>query len=116
MPGAKLRPFGKRFLHSAFAEAALAGRDQRFDRLGGPGLANGDELDLGRIAGATHAALAIGSRICRRRSSRAGHRGSELEGSADVDGLAVAPLILQRRHLVALDLVADAAGQSEALR
>ena len=40
----------------------------------------------------------------------------ELEGRADVDGLAVAAGVLKRRHAVALDIVANAAGKSDAFR
>src|SRR5436190_7358977 len=39
--------------------------------------------------------------------------GLELEGSADVDRLAVAVRVGQRRDLVALDLIADAAAQGD---
>src|SRR5689334_5992272 len=40
--------------------------------------------------------------------------GLELERGADVDGLAVAPDVLERRHAVALDIVPDATGHREA--
>src|SRR5262245_14515715 len=39
--------------------------------------------------------------------------GSEFEGGADVDRLAVAAIVGQRRNFVPLDLVADAAGQRD---
>ena len=37
----------------------------------------------------------------------------ELEGGADVYGLAVAAVVLERRKSVTLDVVADAAGQGD---
>ena len=40
----------------------------------------------------------------------------ELEGSADVDGLAVTPVILERRVAIVLDIVPHAAGQRDAPR
>src|SRR5438552_7142489 len=40
----------------------------------------------------------------------------ELERGADVYRLAVAAVVLQRRKSVALDIVADAAGQRDAVR
>src|SRR5690242_5784881 len=40
----------------------------------------------------------------------------ELESGADVDCLAVAPVVLQRRHAIALDIVANATRQSDTLR
>lgn len=44
------RPFRKRLLDAAFAEVALPGRDQFLDLLGCAALADGDQLDLRRIA------------------------------------------------------------------
>src|SRR4029079_11299088 len=63
---------------------------------------------------ARRAALAMLSRMCRRRSAAPVIDGSEPERGADIDGLAVAPLVLERGHLVPLDLVADAARQGDA--
>src|SRR4029079_13961935 len=42
--------------------------------------------------------------------------GLELEGRTHVDGLAVAPDVLEGRHAVALDIVSDAAGHRDASR
>ncbi len=47
------RPFRRRLLHPVLAEAALPGREQRFDRLGGVGFGNRDQLD--RVAAAPRA-------------------------------------------------------------
>ena len=44
------RPFRLRLLHAVLAEVALAGGDQRLDRLGRVGLADGDQPDVGGIA------------------------------------------------------------------
>src|SRR5947208_2800736 len=41
---------------------------------------------------------------------------SELEGGADVDGLAIAPLVLKSGHAIMFDIVPDAASQREPLR
>src|SRR4051794_11645891 len=42
--------------------------------------------------------------------------GLELERGADVNGLAIAPHVLERGHAVALDIVADATGDRDAPR
>src|SRR5690606_16583180 len=47
---AQRRPLGLRFLHPVLAEHTLAGLDQRDDRLGGMGLADGDQRDLVALA------------------------------------------------------------------
>ena len=134
MASEQRRPFGERFLDPAFAEIALAGVDQRLDLVGRAALADRDQLDVRRDrAGQALAAAAIASRICsaaiggsrhRARYRKALHRAaadqrlidgaSELESGADVDGLAVAAVVLERRQAVALDIVADAAGQRDA--
>ena len=44
------RPFRARFLNAVLTEVALARLDQRVDFLGGPALADGDQLHPGRIA------------------------------------------------------------------
>ena len=45
-----------------------------------------------------------------------GLRRLELERGADVHGLAVPPLVLQRRQAITVDLVADSASQGDAPR
>ena len=43
-------PLAERFLDAVLAKVALASVDQRLDFLGGAALADGDELNVGRIA------------------------------------------------------------------
>src|SRR4051794_5733668 len=44
------RPFGERLLHAILAEVALTAGDKRLDLLGRSALADGDELNVGRLA------------------------------------------------------------------
>src|SRR3712207_6813533 len=46
----KRRPFGERLLHPVLAEFALPSRDELFDLIRAPSLADGDQLNVGRVA------------------------------------------------------------------
>ena len=49
MSRAQRGPFGRRFLHPALTEIALAGSDQRSDFRNGVRLGDGNQRDVGRI-------------------------------------------------------------------
>ena len=50
MAGQQRGPLGERVLDTILAEVALPCADQRLDFLGGAALADGDQLDVGRVA------------------------------------------------------------------
>ncbi len=114
-------PFGERFLDSALAEVTLPRGDERLDLARLAGLADRDQGDVAGVAPGEPGGLvdvrigriAAETQRCSQSPPCRPDTDLELEGGADVDGLAVAPGVLERRHAIMIDAVAHAAGHSD---